>query len=338
MIIVYSNSKFVYINPTGIKLLGASSPQAIIDKPILDIVHPNYQRVFEQQIQQVQAGKLGAKLSALKLMRLDGQEIDVEITASAIVYQSQPAVQIVVRDITERQRVERMKDEFISILSHELRTPLTSIRGSLGLLASGLLLSQPEKSQRMLEIATSNTERLIRLLNDILDIERISSGTEKIEKHIYNIAHLMQQAVDEMRGMAEAHTISISVSLINSPVWVERDRIIQVLANLLSNAIKFSPQGATIYLTAEKQSDSLLLAIKDQGRGIPADKLEIIFERFQQIDASDSRQKGGTGLGLAICRQIVEQHDGRIWVTSTLNQGSTFYFTLPLVQKLLSGK
>ncbi|MBW4576105.1 MAG: PAS domain S-box protein [Aphanothece sp. CMT-3BRIN-NPC111] len=334
-IAVYSEGKFVYINPAGIRLLDATSLEAIIDKPVLEIVHPKYRQTFERQIKLVHEVRQSVELSALQLVQPSGKVIDVEMNASSIIYQGKPAVQVVLRDITKRLEVERLKDEFISVISHELRTPLTSIRGSLGLLASGLLVTQPEKSQRMVEIAVSNADRLIRLINDILDLDRISSGTENMEKQACNAADLIQQAADEMRGMAESNAINLSVSPVNSPLWVERDRIIQVLTNLLSNAIKFSSPGAKVWLTAHKKGDWLLFEVKDEGRGIPADKLEIIFERFQQVDASDSRQKGGTGLGLAICRQIVQQHGGRIGVTSTLNQGSTFYFTLPLLQNLL---
>ncbi len=334
-IAVYSQGKFVYINPAGIRLLGASSLEAIIDKPILEIVHPKYRQTFERQIKQVQAAKRAVELPALKLVQLSGQVIDVEMNASSILYKGKPAVQVVLRDITERLEIERMKDEFISVISHELRTPLTSIRGSLGLLASGLLLAQPEKSQRMLEIAVSNTDRLIRLINEILDLDRISSGTENMEKQACNAADLMQQAVDEMQSMAEKNTITLCFSPLKALLWADRDRIIQVLTNLLSNAIKFSSPGTKVWLTAQKQGQEVVFQVTDQGRGIPADKIESIFERFQQVDASDSRQKGGTGLGLAISRHIVQQHSGRIWVSSIVNQGSSFYFTLPLLQKIL---
>lgn len=236
-------------------------------------------------------------------------------------------------DITERRVVERMKDEFVSVVSHELRTPLTSIRGALGLLASGLLNTQPEKSQRMLEIAVNNTDRLVRLINDILDIERIESGKVSMAKETCDAANLMLQAADAMGAMAEKAGVTLSVSSISARLWADPDRIIQTLTNLLSNAIKFSTEGFTVWLTATRQEEQMLFQVKDQGRGIPADKLETIFERFQQIDASDSRKKGGTGLGLAICRSIVQHHGGQIWAESTLGEGSSFYFTLPLLRE-----
>ena len=233
-------------------------------------------------------------------------------------------------DITQRHAVEKMKNEFVSIVSHELRTPLTSIRGSLGMLATGALNNHPERMRRMIEIAAIDTERLVRLVNDILDLERLDSGRVTLVKECCNAAALMVQAAEAMRSLAEKENITLSVSPVSTLVWASPDHIIQTLTNLLSNAIKFSPANSTITLIAEPQGDRVLFQLKDQGRGIPADKLDTIFGRFQQVDASDSRSKGGTGLGLAICHSIITQHGGRIWVESVLSEGSTFYFTLPV--------
>lgn len=239
---------------------------------------------------------------------------------------------ITFKDITERQVVERMKDEFISVVSHELRTPLTSIHGSLGLLASGLLKPGGDRGQRLLEIAVDSTERLVRLINDILDIERIESGKVKMVQQTCDAADLMIEAVEVMQSIAEQHGVNLSVTPVSAQLLADRDRIIQTLTNLLSNAIKFSFEANTVWLTAQNQGDQILFRVKDRGRGIPTDKLETIFERFQQVDVSDSRNHEGTGLGLAICRSIVQQHGGCIWVESTPGEGSTFYFTLPILQ------
>jgi signal transduction histidine kinase len=171
---------------------------------------------------------------------------------------------------------------------------------------------------------------MIRLINDVLDVERIESGKVKMNKCICNVADLITNAANVMQTMAEKFGVILSTSPLSMNVWADSDRIIQTLTNLLSNAIKFSPAGATIWLSAAQEGDRILFQVKDQGRGIPADKLETIFERFQQVDASDSRNQDGTGLGLAICRNIVQQHGGQIWVESTLGEGSTFYFTLPV--------
>jgi PAS domain S-box-containing protein len=227
-------------------------------------------------------------------------------------------------DVTHRNQVEKMKDEFIAVVSHELRTPLTSIYGSLKLLDSGLLMQEPEKEKRLLTIAVDSTDRLMRLVNDILDIERIESGTVQMVKSVCEVSELMAKVVDAIEPLADSAGIKLSVSNLGGNVWVDIDRMIQTFTNLISNAIKFSPRGSTIWFTASKQAGQMLFQVRDRGRGIPPDKLAIIFERFQQVDASDARIGEGTGLGLAICRSIVEQHGGHLWVESVLGEGSTF--------------
>jgi PAS domain S-box-containing protein len=227
-------------------------------------------------------------------------------------------------DVTHRYQVERMKNEFIAVVSHELRTPLTSIYGSLKLLDSGILKREPVKEKRLLTIAVESTDRLMRLVNDILDIERIESGTVQMIKSVCNVADLMAKVVDQIEPLIEEAGIKLSASNAGGNVWVDIDRMIQTFTNLISNAIKFSPKGSTIWFTASKQSGQMLFQVRDQGRGIPPDKLNIIFERFQQVDASDARSGEGTGLGLAISRSIIEQHGGHLWVESVLGEGSTF--------------
>ena len=267
--------------------------------------------------------------------RKDGAAFPVEYITSPVRDDQDRLVGAVVtfRDISERRAVERMKSEFVSVVSHELRTPLTSIRGSLGLIAGNVFGPLPDKVQHMVEIAVNNTDRLVRLINDILDIERIEAGRVTLGKTACDGAALILQAAEVMRVMAEKAGVTLSVSTQPVQLWADPDRIIQTLTNLLSNSIKFSPHGATVWLTAQREGNQVLFQVKDQGRGIPAGKLGIIFDRFEQVDASDAREKGGTGLGLAICRGIVEQHGGRIWVDSTLGRGSTFFFTLPASQE-----
>ena len=233
----------------------------------------------------------------------------------------------IINDITERKRLE---NEFISLVSHELRTPLTSLIGSLDLLSTGQLGTLTAKGQKVLNIALTNTERLNRLVNDILDLERMKSGKITIQAVKCNADHLMIQAAEAMQAMAERAGITLVTEPVMAEIIADSDRILQILTNLLSNAIKFSEPGKSVWLRAKLRGDRLQIEVQDQGRGIPANKLQTIFEPFQQVDVSDSRKKGGTGLGLAICRNIVEQHNGDIWVESVLNQGSTFYVTLPL--------
>ncbi|MEZ2301265.1 MAG: GAF domain-containing protein [Microcoleus sp.] len=233
-------------------------------------------------------------------------------------------------DITERKKVDEIKDEFIGIVSHELRTPLTAIQMSLGLIQTGIYDKKPEKARRMIEIALLDTHRLVNLVNDILDLERIDSGRAVLEKTVCKAADLMQQAIERIQAIATQEQITLTFTPTDVEVWAAPDTIIQTLTNLLGNAIKFSPAQSTIHLSAEIQTDFVLFQVCDRGRGIPADQLELIFGRFQQVDASDSREKGGTGLGLSICQSIIERHGGKIWAESSLGEGSTFFFTLPL--------
>ncbi len=234
-----------------------------------------------------------------------------------------------VTDITESRAIEKMKNEFISIVSHELRTPLTSIRGSLGLLAAGVLKDRPETAKQMLDIASSDTERLVRLVNDILDLERLDSSQVTIVKQWCDAQVLMRKSAEAVMSLAAENKIDLSILPSSAQIWADSDRIVQLLVNLLSNAIKFSAPGCTVTVRVEDLGNRVLFEVKDRGRGIPADKLETIFGRFQQVDGSDSRQKGGTGLGLAICRSIVQQHGGRIWAESVVSEGTSFYFTVP---------
>lgn len=242
----------------------------------------------------------------------------------------------IANDITERKRLE---NEFISLVSHELRTPLTSLMGALDLLGTGQLGSLNEQGQNILRIATTNTERLSRLVNDILDLERMKSDKIAMQKVKCNAADLLIHATEEMQAMADRAQVQLIVAPLAVEIYGDYDRLLQTLTNLISNAIKFSHPNSKIWLTAKLKTKqdlqapipTLLISVKDCGRGIPTDKLQLIFERFQQVDASDSRKKGGTGLGLTICRNIVEQHEGKIWAESVLGQGSTFYITLPAI-------
>lgn len=233
------------------------------------------------------------------------------------------------RNITLKHEVDRLKSQFVSTVSHELRTPLTSIRGALGLLSGGLLGPISAKGQRMLEIAVSNTDRLVRLINDILDVERIESETMTMARDVVDVFDLMKRAAEGIQSMADAAGVRLEIEPSTALVLGDADRINQTLTNLLGNAIKFSPRDTTIHLGAHAGNGECTFRLADQGRGVPADKREMIFERFQQVDASDSRDKGGSGLGLAICRSIVNAHGGRIWAEANVPAGTVFQFTIP---------
>jgi signal transduction histidine kinase/DNA-binding response OmpR family regulator len=241
--------------------------------------------------------------------------------------------------LDEREKLDTIKDEFISTVSHELRTPLTSIRGALGLLNSGVLGKLDDKAANLMRIASTNTDRLVRLINDILDLERMDSGRNPPHVRRCSLHDLIVQSVDTMGSLAEASSVQLIVVPPPSGEILafdgDPDRMQQVLCNLLSNAIKFSPPGAAVRILTGIDGSNLVLRVEDAGRGVPTDKLESIFDRFGQVEASDSRQKGGTGLGLAICRSIVTQHGGNIWAERNdahrKGPGTTFIVRLPRV-------
>ncbi len=265
--------------------------------------------------------------------RADGSSFPIEYSATPTRDEAGNMIGAVVmfRDVTERRAIERLKSEFVSTVSHELRTPLTSIRGALGLLGSGLLGPIPDKAQRMLEIAVSNTDRLVRLINDILDLERIESGRVELTRAAVDAESVMVQAAEGLQTMADQAQVRLVVVRTAGSLWGDGDRIIQTLTNLLGNAIKFSPPDTTVTLTGAAGPADYEFCITDEGRGVPEDKLQTIFDRFSQVDASDSRDKGGSGLGLAICQSIVNAHGGRIWAERNEPAGSSFHFTIPLV-------
>ena len=264
----------------------------------------------------------------------DDSHLAIELTASAVVEDGVITGAVVAfRDIRKRREVDRMKDEFISVVSHELRTPLTSIRGSLGLVSSGKLGTLEPKAARMLAVAAESTDRLTRLINDILDIERIESGTMPMERESIDVRELIGSAVRELQPAAQAAGVDLVWHAEEGYVNADSDRIVQTITNLVSNAVKFSATGDAVVVRTVCVGDEVVVSITDQGRGIPADNLESIFGRFQQVDSSDARQKGGTGLGLAISKGIVEGHGGRIWVESTPGVGSVFHFALPALAR-----
>jgi signal transduction histidine kinase len=215
------------------------------------------------------------------------------------------------------------------MVSHELRTPLASMRGSLGLVAGGLTGTLDARGKRLVEIALQNTDRLARLVDDILDTERIAAGKLPISPSPTDAAELMERAAEPLREMAERAGVSLEVDPLPAALHADPDRVIQTLTNLLANAIKFSPEGSVVRLDARGRGPRVLFRVADQGPGIPHDRREVIFEPFRQLDSSDSRRKGGTGLGLAICRSIVREHGGEIWVEDAPGGGSVFCFTLP---------
>jgi PAS domain S-box-containing protein len=321
-----------FANSAAARLLGADAA-SLSGKPVHELLHgaaPRNRQCSEECPLRRASDHLQAAAGEDTIFRADGSSIPAEYVLTPIADQGRFSGSVLsFRDISQRYALDRLKDEFISTVSHELRTPLTSIRGALGLLSSGILGDVNDKASNLLRIALTNSDRLVRLINDILDLERIQSGKEPLAFRSVQLAQIVRQAIDGMAPVADAAGVQLIHDTTQVEIGADPDRLLQVLTNLLSNAIKFSPPSSSISVMLRPGTSGVTLSVIDQGRGIPADKLEAIFGRFQQVDASDSRQKGGSGLGLAICRTIVQQHSGRIWAERNPVRGSTFRVFLP---------
>lgn len=342
MALVSLDGRFLKVNHSLCEIVGYSERE-LLDKTFQTLTYPDDLDLDLNQVQQVLAGITRTYQIEKRYIHKYGHTVWVLLNVSLVRNQAGTPLYFVsqVQDVSERRAIDRMKDEFISIISHELRTPLTAIRGSLGILATGVLEPEPDTTQQMLQIALNNSERLVRLVNDILDLERLESGKVELIRESCDVTNLMQQAVELVQPIADQVPVTVTITALSATVWAAPDAIVQTLTNLLTNAIKFSAAGDMIELkavivTTLPNPSSLPLphirfSVADQGRGIPPQKLSAIFERFQQVDVSDSRRRGGTGLGLAICKRIVQQHGGDIWAESEMGKGSTFYFTLPIM-------
>lgn len=328
--------KLRFINPAAAKMLGYAAEE-MLGKDVHSLIHHSH----DDGTQHSKANcpillglrrREGVRIRDDVFWRRNGNKIPVEYVASPLVDEGVIAGMVVAfQDVSERRRLEKMKDEFISTVSHELRTPLTSLRASLGLISSGSLDKRPEKRKQMLDVAIGNCDRLVRLVNDILDFDRVEKGVLPLHREVLDVVDILHRAADVEHEAALRAQISFRF---DTPpgllVDVDLNRMLQVLSELVSNAIKFSPPQTIIRLAAQPvDNGEVCVSVEDQGRGIPQEKLDMIFERFQQGDASDSRALGGTGLGLAICKKVVEQLGGRIWAESEPGKGSRFLFTVP---------
>jgi PAS domain S-box-containing protein len=271
---------------------------------------------------------------AERIMRTrDGREIPVEMTAGLAGSGEGIFFSVFVHDISERKEVERLKDEFVGTVSHELRTPLTAISASLAMLADGMAGELPPGAAGLVNVANASSERLVRLIGDVLDLQKMDAGRMAFEREVQPVAPIAEGAVASMQSFAASAGVTLDYACAPDAAGVcaavDRDRIVQVLTNLLSNAVKFSEAGGTVSTRVECDGERVLLAVADRGAGIPAAFRDRIFQRFAQADGADSRRKGGTGLGLSICKTIVEEHGGSIWFDSVEGQGTTFTVSLP---------
>jgi PAS domain S-box-containing protein len=274
--------------------------------------------------------KVEARTDLLGL-RKDGSEFPAEVSLNPIEVDGSLMVLGVVVDISERRRVERLKAEFVATVSHELRTPLTSIVGALALLTGNAAGKLPDPALRLLRIAYTNGQRLVRLLNDILDIEKMESGKATFDFKRVEVRSLAEQAIEANRAFAECCDVRIRLDSASVAIDVraDPDRVVQAITNLLSNAIKFSPPGEEVIVAVEARNETARISVRDHGHGVPDEFKPHIFEKFAQADATDARQKGGTGLGLSIVKQIVDRLDGEVGFHDAPGGGSVFYVDLP---------
>ena len=324
-IVSYRSGHILEVNNSFLQMSGYDAAE-IIDRDLQQIYSQSALATYRQALDKIETQEFVRNLE-LELSTKLGQIKTVLLSMESVEIDGNKCTLQIFNDITERKRLE---NEFISLVSHELRTPMTSTIGALDLLNSGQLGTLSDRGKQILQVAIRNSERLIRLVNDILDLERMKSGKIAIAPTPCNLKILIKQATETMQAMAIDSKVNLILEEPKDLILnLDSDRILQTLTNLISNGIKFTEPDGSVKLTANFKNDVCQIKVQDTGRGIPEDKLKSIFERFQQVDASDSRSKGGTGLGLAICRHIVEGHDGKIWVESKLGEGSTFYVELP---------
>lgn len=330
------------------RMLGYS-PDEVVGRARPDIMHDPEELAARAKLLGIERGRRispgfqvlieraedGADEQEWTYIRKDGSRLHVMLSVTAIRDERQQITGYlgVAYDLTERKKAEQLKNEFISTVSHELRTPLTSIRGSLGLLTAGVSGEIPAPAKSLLEIANNNCERLVRLINDILDIDKIESGHMRFDLTQQRMLPLVEQALAATRDYALQYRVNfeLSADAAEMRVAVDGDRIVQVIVNLLSNAAKFSAPGDTVRVRLAQLPGCVRVSVIDRGEGIAESFRERVFQKFAQADSSDTRQKGGTGLGLSISRAIIDRHHGRIDFSSAPDTGTEFYFELPLL-------
>lgn len=269
---------------------------------------------------------------AVDAHRLDGEAFPLEITCCALPRDAEHLKVFVLRDLSTQQNIEQMKHSFVAVVSHELRTPLTSIRGALALLADGSTGELPADAQAMVVMAARNCERLVDLVSDILDLDKLRTGQLDIELEVLDLVRALRDILRTTLGFARLYKVRLLMPGHSGPLWVRVDprRMAQVMGNLLSNAIKFSPEGGEVSVQLRLDASECTIFVVDQGPGIPVAFRPRVFEKFAQADATNTRARGGSGLGLSITRALVERMNGRIDYFCPSGGGSVFFVVLPL--------
>ncbi|MDD4928418.1 MAG: PAS domain S-box protein [Gallionella sp.] len=319
-------------NPAAVALFGYTKQEAVGQRMAM-LIPPGRENEESGILARILRGERIEHFETVRLSK-GGQLVDVSVSISPILDEDGKitGTSRIVRDITGRVKIERMKAEFISTVSHELRTPLTSIRGSLGLMAGGVAGELPPQAKSLVDVAYKNCERLILLVNDILDMEKIEAGKMDFHPQTIRLIPLLKQALEGNMAYAQQFgvTYELAGDLSDVTLFLDINRFLQVMANLLSNAAKFSPAGAKVLVAVNADDSRVRISVSDQGCGIPGQFRGQIFQKFSQADSSDTRKKGGTGLGLVISRAIVEQMGGKIGFDSKPDVLTVFYVEFPL--------
>lgn len=335
----------ITIDSMGVVQTYNPGAERIFGFPAEEVVGMNVRMLMPQPYKQEHDGYLRHFLSTgearvigmgreVEGQRKDGSVFPMSLSVGEMTVARKRMFTGVVRDITELKEIEGLKNEFVSTVSHELRTPLTSIKGALGLVRTGITGDLPERLTSMVEIAYTNADRLIRLINDILDMEKIEAGKMDFRLETADLSRIVAESVDANLAYGEEREINFVVTgeIAGALVFADRDRVTQVVTNFLSNAAKFSPRGGTVEISTRMRDQSFRVSVADHGPGIPKDFQGQIFEKFSQADSTDTRGRGGTGLGLSICKAIIERHGGEIGFESVPGKGATFFFDLPSLE------
>ena len=324
------------VNQAAARLLGYE-PAELEGHSLMEFLPATYRERFGSALNfyfRTVAQQMVGRVAEGTAQRKDGAIFPMELAVSRLMVGDREKYTGIIRDISDRKDMEKRVSEFYSTVSHELRSPLASIRGSLGLIEGGAIGPVPDEVLELVQIAKRNCDRLIRLINDILDAKKIEAGKLDVAREVLDPNELLLSAVEGMASVAAENQVTLNIRQEKAASFVigDADRIVQVLTNLLSNAIKYSPPGEQVdaYISPAINGDHYVrFCVTDKGSGIHSDQLAKLFSEFQQLDSSDSRPKGGTGLGLAISKSIVEQMDGQIGVDNTPGSGATFWFELP---------
>ncbi|MFN8551967.1 MAG: PAS domain S-box protein [Candidatus Obscuribacterales bacterium] len=315
------------VNPMMRKMFRRHRSDELLGSKLTDLYltpAPNSDKKLDELFE-----KASGRFHEVTAVRADSSEFPAEVLVTPFGGPGSGRLLGIITDVTERHEIERFKNEFLGVVSHELRNPLTAIRGSLKMMMVGALGQQTEQAQKAITIAERSATRLIGLVNDLLDAEKLEAGKLDMQFELRPLYPILEMSVESVKAFADEHNVSVQYQQTASQVYADDHRIVQVLINLLSNAIKYSPKGSTVRIDVVPGTDMDEVRITDQGRGIPPSHVNSLFQRFKQVERTDATAKGGTGLGLVICKAIIEQHMGSIGVESELGHGSTFWFKLP---------